>query len=1023
MNSRRLVIAVALFVSAALSAASPAVPATPTTRPRPAQPASARSVDGARKLDINSLNFVVTNFGPLGYDIANGNAGLFFPRGTSNTVLFASGLWLGGLVGGDHRLALSEYSSEFTPGAMIGNLPDDPSKYEYAVWKVLPWKGDPADTAHVDRTPAELAADPTLDPVAHHSWNEYMTFAAPHGAPVTDWILPGPGGVGTVIVPGPAVIGDQMLWCVYNDADPASHTAFPGSTQPLGLEVHQSVFGFAAPGPAGQTAFIRWKIVNKSGVTIDSARVAYWLDPDVGGATDDFVGCDSVAALGFGYNASNFDGVYGASPPALGADLLNEVFDPSRGRTLGMTSFINYTNGTDPANNAETWNQMQGLQASGGYMLDPFTLMPTWYEVAGDPVLGTGWLDAIPGDRRMLLSRGPRTLAPGDSMEVWAALVVAQADSRLESVQLMKCWDLWVQNLYASGFPPGPGTPPDCGITSPAASCPRPLGFYASECEGGPHLNPSQFETLAAGIDNQSTLFIWPPAPDGAATFCSVLNDATDVRAQAKGEFATLLANALAQPLGVVPAGTTPIRLDLSAPVSIPGVPATNLFELIAPAGPEGLIADYHNLNAAHRTPIAGINVGLESFGGGAGYGINFLGSSLDPVASPDSFHTVRIRFDASNPQKAYRYLRLEIEGSGGIPPQGRAYLYGGFRDVPFEVIDDQTGQRLDVAFVERTVCDENGTILGDAFQVATFDSTWGPDPSSAGGREYLLVTSRPYAGEPRAELAHDGAIVDFDVPPPVQYALWCMRIDQTDVFDDNDEFVFQNGLIPGTGADGVLIGLEGQPLSDPAVTLAYEQLRDGLGAINRGENLPSVCDDPTPAFASLVSAIADPDRVRIEWSVDAAGEVTVERATETDAWLPAGTAMADGTGRVRWEDTAVEPGMRYGYRLALGAGGGAPYAGEAWVEVPRVARLAIAGLSPNPGGPNASIVFSLGSSERATIELVDLAGRRVFSREVGSMGPGTHALSLGGRMAPGVYWLRLTQGERSVKARGVILQ
>jgi hypothetical protein len=53
----------------------------------------------------------------------------------------------------------------------------------------------------------------------------------------------------------------------------------------------------------------------------------------------------------------------------------------------------------------------------------------------------------------------------------------------------------------------------------------------------------------------------------------------------------------------------------------------------------------------------------------------------------------------------------------------------------------------------------------------------------------------------------------------------------------------------------------------------------------------------------------------------------------------------------------------------------------------------------------------------------VDLAGRRVFSREVGAMGPGTHSLSLGGRMAPGVYWLRLTQGERSVKARGVIIQ
>ena len=59
---------------------------------------------------------------------------------------------------------------------------DDPNRPAHRTYKVARWTGDPADSAHVDRTPAELAADPLLDPLAHHSWSEYMAGAAPSGA-------------------------------------------------------------------------------------------------------------------------------------------------------------------------------------------------------------------------------------------------------------------------------------------------------------------------------------------------------------------------------------------------------------------------------------------------------------------------------------------------------------------------------------------------------------------------------------------------------------------------------------------------------------------------------------------------------------------------------------------------------------------------------------------------------------------------------------------------------------------------
>lgn len=1016
MNHHRLAGALVLITALALPVSSPARPRAAMNRPT-----SAAGIDVARKLDINGLNCCVTNIGSIGYDLQTlGGGGLYFPRGSSASVFYASGLWLGGTVGGAPRVALAEYTSEFQPGSMMAGSYDDATRPEYAVWKVLPWKGDPQDTAHVDRTPAEIAADPTLDPVAHHGWSEYLANAAPHGAPVTTWLLPDGAG-GTVPVRGPAVLGDQMLWCVFNDANPFAHTNGAGGTLPLGLEVRQSVFAYAGSGAAGQTAFVRWKIFNRGLNALDSVRAGYWVDPDLGGYTDDLVGCDSLRSLGFAYNATNNDLVYGSTPPAVGVDLLNESFDAARGRFLGMTSFSRYINGTDPVSGVESWNVLSGLQRSGMSMLDPFTFAPLWYAVPGDPVLGTGWLDTAPADRRMLLARGPRPLAVGDSMEVWAAIIVARANDRLASVQLMRCWSDWAQSAYAAGFPPVPPSDQNCGAVPPFANCPRPLGFYQAECLGPVHLTPSQMQALAAGIEAQSLTFLWPPGPAGAQTFCSVLADASDVRAEAKAQYAALLANALAQPLGIVPSGTSQIALDLAAPVSIPGLPATNVAELIAPAGPNGLRADYADYVPTHPTPIEGVPAGLESFGGGAGFGVSFFGSSLDPFASPDSFRTVRVRFDASNPQKAYRFLRLEVEGTGAAPPQGRGYLYAGFVDVPFEALDGVTGERLDMAFAERTMCAADGTILDGSQQAATFDSTWAPDTDALGGREYLLVTSRPYRGTPRPEFAVDGWFADFN--QPVLYGLWARRLDPSAVFDDGDEFVFRYGPLPGPGADGLLMDLEGRPLSDPQVANAYAQLRDGLAALNRGDGLATVCDDPTPALASLVSAVADPGSVRIEWSVDAPGEVTIERAGVDGAWEALGSALADGAGRVVWQDASVEPGGRYGYRLALGAGGGSPYGGEVWVDVPREARLAIAGLTPNPGGADAAIVFTLASRERATIEMVDLAGRRVFAREVGSLGPGTHALPLGGRIAPGVYWLRLEQGARRVTARGVIVK
>jgi hypothetical protein len=83
-------------------------------------------------------------------------------------------------------------------------------------------------------------------------------------------------------------------------------------------------------------------------------------------------------------------------------------------------------------------------------------------------------------------------------------------------------------------------------------------------------------------------------------------------------------------------------------------------------------------------------------------------------------------------------------------------------------------------------------------------------------------------------------------------------------------------------------------------------------------------------------------------------------------------------------------------------------------------------GRLPNPSlGGRLAVTFSLPSDARATLVLVDVSGRQVSAQEVGAMGAGSHSISLaaGGRLAAGMYFVRLTQGTRSATARVTVLE
>jgi hypothetical protein len=88
-------------------------------------------------------------------------------------------------------------------------------------------------------------------------------------------------------------------------------------------------------------------------------------------------------------------------------------------------------------------------------------------------------------------------------------------------------------------------------------------------------------------------------------------------------------------------------------------------------------------------------------------------------------------------------------------------------------------------------------------------------------------------------------------------------------------------------------------------------------------------------------------------------------------------------------------------------------------------ARFGLHHASPNPGRVGTLIRLSLPDAAPATLALYDLSGRRLWSRDVGALGGGEHAVTLadGAWLPSGTYFASLTGGGRVATVRVTILR
>ncbi len=185
--------------------------------------------------------------------------------------------------------------------------------------------------------------------------------------------------------------------------------------------------------------------------------------------------------------------------------------------------------------------------------------------------------------------------------------------------------------------------------------------------------------------------------------------------------------------------------------------------------------------------------------------------------------------------------------------------------------------------------------------------------------------------------------------------------------------------------------------------------------------------DGPTATLISLTSVETLPDRVTLAWHRSDGGtpDATIYRRGKEDVWSALGRAGFDGSGRLAYEDRTVAAGERYSYRLGWIESGTEQFSAETWVDVPAALALTLEGALPNPAVGALNVAFALPRSGRASLELIDIAGRQLAEREVGDLGAGRHLIRLNEsrRTPPGVYWLKLTQADRSLVKRAVVIR
>ncbi len=515
-------------------------------------------------LELNNVRALVETGGSMFQNRAAGSAAYFVPKPRTEddpktTAIFAGALWMGGLdINGQLKLAAVRFrqnGNDFWAGPLsviAGTAdPNNSNSRDFGPAEIEPdvcmqydkffeinrpevdlfnswWAAGIADATNGTTTQAEDFPNYTvpssiLEWPAHGDVSKGQDF---YLAPFYDRNQDGlydPLGAGdypwydlesevdcrSATDRRVTLFGDQTFWWIFNDKGNI-HTET--GSDPIGMEIRAQAFAFATNDEINSMTFYNYEMINRGTQTLFDTYFGQWIDADVGGAFDDYVGCDVARGLGYAYNGdANDEGPtgYGINPPCIAVDFfegpyqdddgIDNAFGIAEGEALngvgygdgvadnerfGMRRFLyhNNTGGnpnqTDPESGIDYYNYLRGIWKDGQKFVYGGSAHPSdpaadnnqncdfmfpgdsdqeyYWGTQGNavPVWTEQSAGNTPFDRRFMQSAGPFTLRPGAVNNITVGIVYARANSSdpFASVEKARVADDKAQALFDNCF-------------------------------------------------------------------------------------------------------------------------------------------------------------------------------------------------------------------------------------------------------------------------------------------------------------------------------------------------------------------------------------------------------------------------------------------------------------------------------------------------------------------------------------------------------------------------------------------
>ncbi|MCH2224733.1 MAG: T9SS type A sorting domain-containing protein, partial [Crocinitomicaceae bacterium] len=215
----------------------------------------------------------------------------------------------------------------------------------------------------------------------------------------------------------PCIKGDRAIYLIMNDKGDVHQSG--GAA--LGIEVHYMFYQYESSDDINNTTFCNMRIINRGTETFSDFHTGVFLDSDLGGYNDDYVGSSESKKLMFAYNGDDNDQDvsgnvgYGTNPPAIGVMSLNHAL-------VNVRSFSSSNTGITGMGNtpADYWNVLTGNYLDGTPVADLFSFSDLPSSTTGDSEFA---LSNPPGDRRMTYSIDLGGFNPGDVKELDYAVI------------------------------------------------------------------------------------------------------------------------------------------------------------------------------------------------------------------------------------------------------------------------------------------------------------------------------------------------------------------------------------------------------------------------------------------------------------------------------------------------------------------------------------------------------------------------------------------------------------------------